>query len=868
MFRRVRVPASLAVALVFLVALSAFVARTQAQTPPPAAPSRTLNDRFAAGANSGDKKSPMVVEADRVVYDDKAHTVTAEGDAQIYYQGKVLEADRVTYFRESGRVLAEGAVKLTEPDGGLTHADRMELTGDFKQGFVDTVRADTKEKTHLSATRSEKRDENTTVFEKGTYTACPSCAEHPERPPLWRLRAEKIIHKNAEQMLYYEHAWFELYGVPIAYIPFLSTADPSVTRQSGFLAPRLTYRSTTGFGAGVPYFWAIAPNMDVTLTPMYMTRQGLFGEVEFRHRLENGYYQIMASGIHQRQDEAFASEPWGSGDRTNRGAVESLGAIWLSPMWKFGWDIARVSDKWFLNDYGLPSGNLTGSALSGNFFRETSSTVYLTGQGERGYFDLRGFSFQGMANSDLQPQLAAVWPILDYNKTIDIKPEQTLGIGGQLEIDGNLTSSSAGLASYQQIGAVTLDRQYGLYNVCRNPVTGKPDYNQGSCLMNGIGGDYTTATLQLSWQRKLIDPIGDVWTPFVFARANGNFLNYKTTGEAIYFGTDNGIAVTDIIPNAAQGAFLSTNNQFNGYVTPGVGVDWRYPLLAKTAIGNLVIEPIAQVIARPNGQNANTLVNMDAQSLVFDDTNLFEWNKYSGYDRFETGVRANYGAQFTLDMDKNGYASAMFGQSQQLAGINSYATPDMANIGLSSGLDTRASDYISRVSYSPNSNYTLVVKSRFDENTWAMRRLDAAATAHYGPVSFGAQFANYEQQPLIGYVYRREGLQFNTRYDVLEHYYVSGNVNFDLGRHYYNAFLAQPAPVFAVASFVAGVGYADDCTKLTLNYINALSDNYGYPATYTRNQTVLLTLDLRTLGSIKAPFALSPSQIQDGVRYN
>jgi LPS-assembly protein len=852
-FPCVCVRALIAVVLVVLAAAPAFMGEAQAQT---------LNDRIAA--NAGDKKSPMVVEASSVIYDDKAHSVTAEGDAQIYYQGKVLEADRVTYFRETGRVLAEGSVKLTEPDGGVTHAERMELTGDFKQGFVDTVRADTKERTHMSATRSEKRDADTTVFDKGTYTACPSCAEHPERPPLWRLRADRIIHKNAEQMLYYEHAWFELYGVPIAYMPFFSTADPTVTRQSGFLAPRLTYRSTTGFGAGVPYFWAIAPNMDVTLAPMYLTRQGVFGEVEFRHRLENGYYQIMASGIHQQQDDAFATEPWGSGGRTNRGAVESLGAIWLSPMWKFGWDIARVSDKWFLNDYGLPSGNLTGPAASGNFFRETSSTVYLTGQGERGYFDLRGFSFQGMANSDLQQQLAAVWPIMDYNKTIDIKPEQTYGIGGEIEIDANITSSSAGLASYQQIGAVSLDREYGLYNVCRNPTTGKSDYTQKSCLMNGVGGDYTTATLQLSWQRKVIDPLGEVWTPFAFVRANGNYLNYNTTN----FVTFTGSAGTDTIANSSQSAFLSTNNQLNGYVTPGVGVEWRYPLLAKTPVGNLVVEPIAQVIARPNGQNANTLVNMDAQSLVFDDTNLFEWNKYSGYDRFETGVRANYGAQFTLDMDKNGYASAMFGQSQQLAGVNAYATPDMANIGLSSGLDTKSSDYISRFTYSPNSNYTVIVKSRFDENTWAMRRFDAAATANYGPLHLGAQFANYEQQPLIGYVFRREGLQFNTRYDVLEHYFVNGNINFDLGRHYYNAFLAQPAPVFAVASFVAGLGYVDDCTKLSLTYTNALSDNYGYPATYTRNQTVMLTLDLRTLGNVKMPISLTPSQIQDGVRYN
>ena len=37
---------------------------------------------------------------------------------------------------------------------------------------------------------------------------------------------------------------------------------------------------------------------------------------------------------------------------------------------------------------------------SGNVFSETASTVYLNGQGDRGYFDLRGFSFQGLANFD------------------------------------------------------------------------------------------------------------------------------------------------------------------------------------------------------------------------------------------------------------------------------------------------------------------------------------------------------------------------------------------------------------------------------------------------------------------------------------
>jgi LPS-assembly protein len=753
-----------------------------------------------------------------------------------------------------------GSVKLTESDGTVTHADRMELTGDFKQGFVDTVRADTKERTHMSATRSEKINANTTVFDKGTYSACPSCAEHPERPPLWRLRADRITHKNDEQMLYYEHAWFEIYGVPIAYIPFMSAADPSVTRQSGFLAPRITDRPTAGFGIGLPYFWNIAPNMDVTLTPSYLTRQGAMGDIEFRHRLDNGYYQFEANGIHQMNDAAFAPQPWGSGNITNRGEIESQGAIWLSQFWKVGWDIQRVSDKWYLNDYALPN-----TLNQGYFFRETSSTAYLTGQGDRGWFDLRGFAFQGMANSDLQRQLAVVAPILDYNKTIDLAPEKTLGIGGQIEIDANFTSSSAALASYQATNAISLDHAYGLYPVCPLTTSGAYNYGQNSCLLRGVGGTYNSATLQLSWQRKFIDPLGEVWTPFAFARANANFLSDNTSDNY----TVSSSAGSSTISNAGQSNFLTENNQSNGYVTPGVGLEWRYPLLSKTPIGNMVIEPIAQVIARPNGQNPNSLVNLDAQSLVFDDSNLFEWNKYSGYDRFETGVRANYGTQFTLDMNKNGYASAMFGESYQLAGINPFAQPDMANIGLDSGLENRASNYISRVSYSPNTAYTFVTKAQFDHATWALTKFDASATAHYGPLHLTAQYADYQQQPLIGYIFRREGLQFNARYDIVQHYFMSGNINFDLGRHFYDATIlaSSPAPVFSIATWGLGVGYVDDCTKLMLNYTNSISDDFGNPAVYTRNQTLLLTLDLRTLGDIKAPIALSPSQIQDGVRY-
>jgi LPS-assembly protein len=854
-------------------------------TPGPGARAQTLNDKFAA-ANQGDDKTPMNVDADKVTYNDHDHTVIATGDVQIYYKKKILEADKVTYNRDTGRVLAEGSVKLTDSDGSVTHADRMELSGDFKRGFVDSARADSKDRTHMTATRTEKLDEETTVFEKGAYTACDTCAEHPDRAPVWRLRAQTIVHKNAEQRLYYENATFELFGLPIVWFPYLSTPDPSVTRASGFLAPHLSYNATTtGFGVGQPYFWVISPDKDVTVTPYYYANQGFRGDVEYRQRLDNGFFTLDLTGIHQDNPSIFGGWPYGAEKtRADRGMVQSQGAIWLTQNWKFGWDIARASDKWFNNDYQV--GNTT---LNGNFFRENSSTVYITGQGDRGYFDLRGYSFQGLANTDYQPQLAAVWPMLDYNKAIDLDPAKTFGIGGEIEIDANYTRSTAALASYQQIGSYQFDSQYGLFSVCRNTTTLQPSYNQSSCLLRGIGGEYDSATIQLSWKRKFIDPLGEVWTPFTFARANLNYLNASVNGSTNFTrdywdpATSSYQTITDTISNANQSNFLSHNDQFGGYVTPGVGLEWRYPLLSKTPIGDMVIEPIAQIIARPNGQPTNNMVNLDAQSLVFDDTNLFEWNKYSGYDRFETGVRANYGAQFTYDLHEYGYASALIGQSAQVAGVNSYATPDAANIGLSSGLDTPLSDYVTRLTYAPNANYSVIAKARFDQSDWSMRRLDIAARAKYGPIAFSLNYANYMAQPLIGYNERREGLGLNTRYDMFQNYFISGDITWDLGRHNYNGVeyftgynsagaavfeTAPAAPLFAIATWGAGVGYQDECLKLGLNYRDSISDGYGYPPGYARNKSVVFTLELRTLGDIRAPFSLTPSVIQDGVRTN
>jgi LPS-assembly protein len=809
--------------------------------------------------------SKMLVEAAELRYDIDKNTVSAEGNARVYYQGRALEADRIIYNRNSGRVYAEGHAKFTDRDGTVIHGERFDLTNDFRDGFIESLRADTPPKkyvnlppgplpggqpalagatagtfkTYFSAPRAERIEGDTTVFDKGTYTACEPCKDDPDKPPLWRVRAKRIIHKNDEKMIYYEDASLEFLGIPLAYVPFFSAPDPSVTRKSGLLSPYLAYSGHLGAGIGLPIFWALAPDYDLTFTPTYYSQQGFFGNAEWRQRFETGQYYIRATGIDEQNRTVFPLSPYGSGNQSLRGSFESKGDFYIADQWKFGWEFTLLSDKWYLNDYHVPN-----QAISFNYFSETTSTVYLTGQGDRGYFDLRGYSFEGLSSHDFQPQQPIAHPVWDYNKTFDIEPAKSFGIGGQAELDFNLTSLSASSASFQGVGMRDLDSAFGLYDICKFYIPGRAT---GDCLLRGIGGDYTRATAEASWQRKFIDPIGEVFTPFAFARLNGEWLDINTSnvytfssaiGSSTYF-------------NQSQQNFLGPKDtNLFGAFTPGVGIDYRYPFLAKTPFASIVFEPIGQFILRPNRQiGANSLVNLDAQSLVFDDSTLFNWSKYSGYDRFETGARANYGAQLTANFNDGGYINWIGGQSYQVAGTNSYATPDAANVGLSSGLDTRHSDYVTALTIAPNPLFSFIAKARFDADSLAARRLDLVATYNLGALTGAIQFANYQAQPLIGYYVRREGLSFSSRYKFNDNYYAQGNIAFDMSRHLYPPAIigyTNPGP-FAVAAFGAGAGYQDECTSLSVNYSSAYQD-YG-SGSLVRNQTVLVQLQLRTLGS-------------------
>jgi LPS-assembly protein len=817
-------------------------------SPAEAASHRAASTRQAEESPPAPARNPakLYIDANSLIYDKDRDIVTADGDVVLYYKGRVLQGDHVVYDRKAKRLSAAGHVKLTDEHGNVTYSSRLELSDDFANGFADAVQVLTTDKSRLSSPRIERANDAVTVLHNGVYTACEPCKAHPESPPLWQVRAKEITEDQNTHTIYFRDAYFDAFGFPVAYIPYFSAADPTVTRKSGFLTPSFTSASYLGLGVTTPYFFALAPNYDLTLSPSFYTMQGPFLDAEWRQRTENGAYDVRLSGIDQLQPGKFLPEPYGAGNRDFRGSAESKGKFYLNPNWTVGWNLTLLSDRFYLTDYRLLALDTTQY-----FFQDVVSQVYLRGQAGRGFFDLTGYSFQPTSAFLDQRQDPTAVPTFDYHRTFSIDPDRSSGVGGEATVELNAASIDRQEALYQSVGGQRFDQAYSLYQVCGAGTTAA-SYVPGNCLLRGIGGDYTRGTEQVSWQKKIVDPVGEVWKPFVFERASGEATSLSN--NAFTYSSSVGSA---IIPNYAQPAFFggqSSGSAATGMA--GVGLEYRYPFIAETSFGEQIIEPIGQIIARPNEVLPKLQPNEDAQSLVFDDTTLFNWSKYSGFDRVEGGTRANYGFQYINNFPSGGHFNVVAGQSVQIAGQNSYTIADAANTGLESGLDKTWSNYVAGETLQPTAApLTLGLKQQFDSSDFSLARFDAILGGKWGNFAGSFDYAQYAAQPLLGWLYPRQGFITNASYKFDNGLTVTGGLTLDMSRHYYDPNYGSP---FYPTQYNVGLAYeANNCTTVKIAYNSTLavpiSTTPGVPAApAVRDQALLFEINFRTLGDVKS----------------
>jgi LPS-assembly protein len=373
----------------------------------------------------------------------------------------------------------------------------------------------------------------------------------------------------------------------------------------------------------------------------------------------------------------------------------------------------------------------------------------------------------------------------------------------------NLTSLSRDQASYDPISqnAQTL-------GWCQTNTADTAVLIPQNCLLRGIPGEYDRASMEADWRRTVITNNGMEFTPFL--RARGDFASVNVADQ----------------PGVAN--YMPVGESELARVMPTAGLEFRYPFIDVEPWGTQTIEPIAQLILRPNEADIGRFPNEDAQSLVFDDSNLFQIDKFSGWDRAEGGGRVNAGLQYTAQLNQAGSVNFLFGQSYQLFGMNSYAVADLTNTGVDSGLEHAASDYVTSINYSPNSIFTFSTRARLDEATLNVQRFEAEGRATFNRWSASILYGDYAAQPDLGYLTRRRGILGTGSIKIASNWVVQGAARWDLETNQVN-------------QYSVGAGYVDDCFVIGLNYVTS----YTYAAGTTPPQlshAVMLQIGLRTLG--------------------
>ena len=152
----------------------------------------------------------------------------------------------------------------------------------------------------------------------------------------------------------------------------------------------------------------------------------------------------------------------------------------------------------------------------------------------------------------------------------------------------------------------------------------------------------------------------------------------------------------------------------DGRAVPQLAVEWRYPLVAQLGSIRQLVEPIVQGVISPYGGNPEEIPNEDSRDLEFDHTNLFSTNRFTGFDRVESGRRVNYGVRLGFFGPDGGRATALFGQSVR--------AKDDTLFGEGSGLEHQLSDYVGRIFMQPSPLLDLSWRFRLDRRDFVARR--------------------------------------------------------------------------------------------------------------------------------------------------
>ena len=249
------------------------------------------------------------IAAEQITYDQPTDTIDAQSKVLFEQKGLRIAATQATY-------------QIKKRQGKANRID-YRLLGRSAQGRAAEIEIESDDIAHLT---------------NMSYSTCPPDQED------WKLSARKMRLDQAKGEGTARDVTLSFKGVPLFYSPYASFPIDD-RRKSGFLTPKIGVSSSNGLDLSAPYYFNLAPNYDLTLTPRLMSKRGLMLGTELRYLTQQHTGNLQAEWL--PSDNEFDTD-----GNNSRSAMKLIARGRPASRWRYDLNLNYLSDDLYVEDFG------------------------------------------------------------------------------------------------------------------------------------------------------------------------------------------------------------------------------------------------------------------------------------------------------------------------------------------------------------------------------------------------------------------------------------------------------------------------------------------------------------------------------------
>lgn len=229
---------------------------------------------------------------------------TLQGEVHLIQGNRQVFGDLAEIYRSSRTGKVEtirvlGGVSIYEPGLRLQGSQGLVFVTDETKKIEDAQYRLYGRHARGTAKCAKTFGKDLMILEDATYTTCAPGQN------TWHLKAEKVTLNKISGRGQATHARMYIKNWPLFYLPYIDFPIDN-RRQTGFLYPVFPFTSRSGLELNAPFYWNIAPNFDMTLTPRYLSRRNFELQTETRYLTRNSWGEIQVAVLpHDRAYQKF-----------------------------------------------------------------------------------------------------------------------------------------------------------------------------------------------------------------------------------------------------------------------------------------------------------------------------------------------------------------------------------------------------------------------------------------------------------------------------------------------------------------------------------------------------------------------------------